>query len=219
MIKYESYKYLFPPRPEVKIPSADLDKFDNGEYIAQPKYNGSCYLVFTNGKETRVCNRHKEETTYKNPYIDWHKLALTDDWYVYAGEYLNKGKAGENGSKETDKFIIWDILVWKGNYLTGTTTLDRISLLENHFPCHRGMVRGDKLEMYRHLCQTDIRGIYKAPTYMNDFLPLYRDLVKTDLYEGLVLKKANSKLAFGFQQKNNTDWQIKCRKETKIYNF
>jgi len=48
---------------------------------------------------------------------------------------------------------------------------------------------------------------------------LYEDLYETDLYEGLVLKKKNAKLTYGFQEKNNADWQIKCRKETKLYNF
>lgn len=218
-MKYNEYKYLYPPRPEVKIPANDLYKFDNGEYIAQPKYNGSCYLVFTNGDEVHVCNRHKEEVMVRNPYIDWRRLARSNDWYVFSGEYLNKGKYGENNKKEVDKFVIWDVLVWQNTYLTGTTTLERISLLETHFPCHRAVVKGDTLEMYQHLCNTDIKGIYKAPTYMNNFEQLYRELVKVDLYEGLLLKKATSKLSFGFQEKNNTDWQIKCRKETKIYNF
>jgi hypothetical protein len=35
----------------------------------------------------------------------------------------------------------------------------------------------------------------------------------------LVLKKAHSKLNFGFNELNNNDWQVKCRKETKIYKF
>lgn len=218
-MKYTEYKYLYPPRPEVKIPSNDLYKFDNGEYIAQPKYNGSCYIVFTNGDEVHVCNRHKEEPMIRNPYIDWRGLARSNDWYVFCGEYLNKGKVGENNVKEVDKFVIWDILVWENEYLTGMTTIDRISLLEKHFPCHRAIVKGSKLEMYKHLCNTDIKGIYKAPTYMNNFEQLYNELVKVDLYEGLLLKKGTSKLSFGFQEKNNTDWQVKCRKETKIYNF
>ncbi len=218
-MKYDKYKYLFPPRPEVKIPADDLHKFDNGEYIAQPKYNGSCYLVFTNGDELHVTNRHKEEIAVYNPYIDWRGLALTNEWYVYCGEYLNKGKFGENNTRENDKFIIWDVLVWKDTYLTGTTTFDRISLLEREFPCHRAIVNGNKLEMYKHLCTTNIKGIYKAPTYLSNFAKLYREIVKTDLYEGLLLKKIDSKLTFGFQEKNNTDWQLKCRKETKIYNF
>ena len=54
---------------------------------------------------------------------------------------------------------------------------------------------------------------------MNGFNNLYNDIVKVDLYEGLVLKKIETKLTYGFQEINNHDWQIKCRKETKVYKF
>jgi len=73
--------------------------------------------------------------------------------------------------------------------------------------------------MYDHLCCTEHAGIYKAPAYGGGFDILYEELYETELYEGLVLKKKNSKLTYGFQEKNNTEWQIKCRKETKLYNF
>ena len=39
------------------------------------------------------------------------------------------------------------------------------------------------------------------------------------MYEGLVLKKLESKLDYGFQELNNQTWQVKCRKPTKIYHF
>jgi hypothetical protein len=54
---------------------------------------------------------------------------------------------------------------------------------------------------------------------MNGFEKLYQDIVKVDMYEGLVIKKIDSKLTFGFQELNNHDWQVKCRKETKVYKF
>lgn len=90
---------------------------------------------------------------------------------------------------------------------------------------------GDKCQRYSELKQAIeaatgelkmIEGDIKT-TGRELFLKEYRiqknELVKTDLYEGLVLKKIESKLTFGFNEQNNSDWQIKCRKETKIYNF
>lgn len=217
-MRYDRFKYLFPPRPEVKTAPTELDKFDTGEYIAQPKYNGSCTTVFTNGTDLRIFNRHKEELKRVGPAIEFKKMAKTPNWFVFCGEYLNKGKIGETGEKEKDKFVLWDVLVWDGHYLVGTPLLDRLELMEREFPCIRMTVK-DQLETYEHLCWTDLAGIYKAPTYLNGFSDLYLDIVKTDLYEGLVLKKLSSRLAFGFQALNNQDWQIKCRKETKIYTF
>jgi hypothetical protein len=219
MIPYLNFNYIFPPRPEYKIPPKDLDTFDTGAYIVQPKYNGTCCIVFTNGTEVYVYNRHKQPMAWYSPDIDFKGLAHSDQWYVYTGEYLNKGKLGENGAKEKDKFIIWDILVWANQYLIGDDLLTRINLLEETYPCQRGKIGENGLEMYEHLCHTNLNGIYKAPSYMNGFLKLFEDISKTDLYEGLVLKKIDSKLSYGFQMLNNHDWQIKCRKPTKVYHF
>ena len=219
MIPYLNFNYIYPPRPEYKIPPKDLDTFDTGEYIVQPKYNGTCCIVFTNGKEVYVYNRHKQPLSWYSSDIEFEKLAQSNQWYVYTGEYLNKGKLGETGTKEKDKFIIWDILVWAGQYLIGDDLLTRVKLLEETFPCQRAKINEDGLEMYEYLCHTDLKNIYKAPSYMNGFSKLFKDISKTDLYEGLVIKKIDSKLSYGFQELNNHDWQIKCRKPTKVYHF
>ncbi len=217
---YNTFHYLFPPRPEYKIPASDLDKYDTGEYIGQPKYNGSASQIFTNGADLHIYNRHKQLLSNPSQQIEFRKLALTKNWFVYSGEYLNKGKLGETGQKEKEKFVIWDVLVWDGKYLVGSTLEERLDLLENIYPCQRARVNssGD-LEAYKHLCCTEFHGIYKTPTYNGNFKALYDELVQTDLYEGLVLKKKKSKLAFGYQELNNTDWQLKARKETKLYHF
>jgi ATP-dependent DNA ligase len=126
---------------------------------------------------------------------------------------------GESLAKEKDKFIIWDILVNDGEYLIGETLENRLLLLENLYTGSRTSIGENSIEIYEHLLTTSLKGIYKAPSYLNGFLDLYKSIVATDLYEGLVLKKLSSKLTYGLQEKNNTDWQIKFRKETKIYNF
>lgn len=224
-LKYESFKkngFTYPPRCEYKCPAADLNKYDNGQYLAQPKYNGSAAIVFTNGRECLVYNRHRELLALLSNFkeIEFRRLAQSKNWFVYAGEYLNKSKYGETGVKERNKFVIWDILVWDGNYLIGSTLTERLDLLENVFPCQRAIVGAKTgVEMYDHLCCTPLNGIYKAPTYMSNFTELYKQIVKVDLYEGLVLKKKDSKLTFGMQELNNHDWQVKCRKETRNYAF
>lgn len=218
-MKYDSFKYLYPPRPEHKIPQAELPKYDNGEFIGQPKYNGSAACVFTNGTDLHIYNRHKEPLFNASKDIEFRKLAKTENWYVYAGEYLNKGKMGEAGTKEKDKYVIWDCLVWDGEYLVGETLENRLALLENIYPCNRARITEQEIEIYDHLCCTEFKGIYKTPTYLNGFYELYSDIVKTDLYEGLVLKKKQSKLEYGFQPMNNQGWQIKARKATKIAPF
>lgn len=217
---YNKFQYLYPPRPEVKTNPESIDMYDNKEYIAQPKYNGSCCIVFTNGIDLHVFNRHKMQlVNLDSRNVDFKQLAKSRSWYVYAGEYLNKGKIGETGEKEKDKYVIWDCLVWDGEYLIGATLEERLSLLENIYPCQRAKVSNSGLEIYDHLCCTEFKGIYKSPTYLNGFQVLYNDVIKTDLYEGIVLKKLHSKLTWGFNERNNHEWQIKIRKPTKLYNF
>lgn len=223
-MKYEAYRYIWPPRPEYKIPEADLDNYDNGEWIYQPKFNGSCTPAFTNGDALYVYNRHKEPLRNLGVNkIDFRKLATTNKWFVYVGEFLNKGQIGEHGEKERDKYVIFDCLVYDGNYLVGWTVEQRLELLEDVFPSQRMMMRGNgNLEMYEHMLLTDIEGVYRAATYetgLGFMRPMYQDIIKTDLYEGLVLKKKSGRLEHGFNERNNVSWQLKCRKENKLYHF
>jgi len=215
---YDSFKYIYPPRPQFKIPPEELDKYDNEEYLAQVKYNGTACVVFTNGVELQVFNRHKLPLAKCSPDIQFRELSPDGKWYVYCGEYLNKGQKGEKGDIERDKFVIWDLLVYAGEYLIGKTFEERLSLIDQRYPC-RQLVTDKGLEIYNYLCATDIEGIYKSPTYANVFSLLYSELVRIPLYEGVVLKKRQSKLTFGFQEKNNSEWQVKCRKQSKLYAF
>ena len=93
MIPYLNFNYIYPPRPEFKVAPEELHKFEENEFLAQPKYNGSCCLVFTNGETCYVYNRHKNILSNVSADIDFNQLAKSDHWYVYAGEYLNKSKS------------------------------------------------------------------------------------------------------------------------------
>jgi hypothetical protein len=213
---YDEFKYIYPPRPQFKIPPDNLDQYE-GEFVAQPKYNGTACIVFTNGEELQVFNRHKLPLKH-SPFIQFRGLARDNQWVVYCGEYLNKGQKGEKGDVERDKFIIWDLLVYAGEYLIGKTFEERIAMIDIRYPCKQ-LVTDKGLEIYDYLCATAIEGVYKSPVYTAGFDFLYNDLVNTPLYEGVVLKKKEAKLTYGFQEKNNSEWQVKCRKANKLYNF
>jgi ATP-dependent DNA ligase len=217
-MRYIKYSYIYPPRPEQTTKHTELEKYDNGQFLVQPKYNGTCCNVFISEDELIVMNRHKGEITSKYDHIDFKGLHKGKGWMVLSGEFLNKNKKGENGNPFNLKFVIWDILVYEGKYLLGTTIQERLDLLENLYPCTR-MVVSDKMESMNHLCFTNYDNVYKAPYYEKSFTFLYESIVETDLYEGLVLKRKDAKLKLGLNEKNNSDWQIKCRKPTKNYAF
>ncbi len=218
-MKYDKYTYLYPPRPVQTTSPTELSKYDTNEFIAQPKYNGTCCVVFISEKELIVMNRHNRKITSDYSHIDFRGLYSGKGWMVLCGEFLNKNKLGENGKSFNLKFIMFDILVYDSEYLLGSTFLERQQLLEKLFPCSKIVVGKDNIEMLTHACITNCVGVYKAPNYFHSFDILYKDIVDTDVYEGLVLKRKDAKLTLGMNEKNNYGWQFKCRKPTKNYDF
>jgi ATP-dependent DNA ligase len=218
-VNYNKFFYIYPPRPIQTTKHTELGKYDDGQFIAQPKYNGTCCVVFMNETETIVMNRHNGKITTDYSQVEFRGLYRPSGWMVLCGEFLNKNKKGENNQSFNIKFIVWDILVYKGEYLIGMTMLERLKLLDKLYPCSKISVEGNKMETFHHLCFTSYKNIYVAPYYEGYFEELYDSIVKTDLYEGLVLKRKNAKLTIGLNEKNNNEWQIKCRKPTKNYQF
>jgi ATP-dependent DNA ligase len=216
--EYNSFRYIYPPRAECAIDPSTLDDIAD-DWIAQPKYNGSCAVLFIDGqKEYKIYNRHGEPLKLQRP-IDYLRLNDSQAYMVLCGEYLNKNKQGEDGKTFNHKFIIWDILVWKGTYLIGRTLEQRLTILHLLFGTHRSCVNLDGLSIYNHLFTTSVPDVYMAPSYQNGFKSLYKEIIQTDLYEGLVIKKASAKLEAGFRENNNASWQVKARKGTKNYGF
>ena len=221
-MKYTEYRYIYPPRPEMTTHFSELDKYDNGTFLAQPKYNGTCCVVFMNKAGIRVMNRHNGLITSDYNNVDFEGLyqdSGCEGWLVLCGEFLNKNKKGEDGKPFNLKFIIFDILVYDNEYLIGSKLIERIDLLNRLFPETSTLVFENKINSYSHLNVTRYENIFKAPSYGADFKAFYKSIVDTDLYEGLVLKRKESRLSLGFSEKNNSDWQIKCRKPTKNYDF
>ncbi|SIO53907.1 ATP-dependent DNA ligase [Chitinophaga niabensis] len=215
---YTEFRYIYPPRPEAAIAPALLKGFGEG-WAAQPKYNGSCAVLFINGyRDYQLYNRRNEKLSLQN-VIQYNLLNDSEKYMVLCGEYLNKNKFGEDGKAFNHKFIIWDILVWRGRYLIGETFENRLTLLHELFGSSRGYVSKNNMSIYNHLHTTQVENIFMAPAYLDGFCELYQDVAETDLYEGLVLKKANARLEPGFREKNNHSWQIKARKPTLNYKF
>lgn len=218
---YNEYKYLWPPRPTQCISPDQLDKYDNDTYIGQPKYDGSCCVVFLDGKDfIKIMNRHGEEMT--EPFhseIDYKGLHQGNGFMVLCGELLNKNKTREEGQPFNKKLVLWDILVYEGEYLIGTTVDQRLALLEKLYPCSMMRVTPTELEIQQAICCTSVDGVYKAPSYTGNFYQMYQRLTTAQLFEGVVLKRADAKLTFGFNEVNNNSYMLKCRRKTLNYNF
>ena len=211
-MKYNSYRYLYPPRPQNSVPPTDLSYYDDGTFIGQPKLNGSNCVIFTDGVKVFKMNRHNDRLT-RFEIKDEEILALyqgTGGWTVLNGEYLNKNKSDETRKSFNHKFVIFDILVNDGDYLIGKTFEQRIKLLDEMFgqnECEKDYLFGIS------------DNVYRVKSYENNFNMLFDKLTPIDLIEGLVLKRKNARLEMGNTELNNTKSQIKARKPTLNYKF
>lgn len=213
MLKYNKYRYIYPPRPKNAIPDSELNFWDNNTLVAQPKMNGSNCLIFTDGETSFVMNRHNERlTNFALPQAELKALFKGNkgEWMVINGEYLNKAQTDENGIQFNHKLIIFDILVYNSNYLVGTSFTDRIAILDEIY----GTKDSEKSYLY-----SISENVYRVKSYYNGFKATYDELVKIGVIEGFVLKRKNAKLEIGNTENNNTKSQLKIRKPTKNYKY
>jgi ATP-dependent DNA ligase len=211
MIKFDTFHYIYPPRPKNAVPTTELDFWDNGMMIAQPKLNGSNGVIFMNGKDVHFYNRHNQRmTNVQLGKEELLKLYSGEGWMVINGEYLNKSKNDENGQVFNHKLVIFDILVHNGSYLLGTSFQDRVNLMDNLF----GKNESEKTYLY-----SVTENIYRVKSYTSKFKEMFEELIKIDMVEGLVMKRKSGKLEIGNTENNNTKSQIKFRKPTKNYKF
>lgn len=206
---YSTYKYIFPPRPENKISIISLSKFDNNTYLGQPKLNGSCMEVYTDGKQVIVMNRHKEILNHKIDLNELKKLHRGNGWMLLCGEYMNKNQKDENNNYWNIKFVIFDILIFNSEYLLKTTFEERYELLVKLYP-------DNIVKKYIHQISPNC---FRVESIFCNFTEVYNDITQYEMYEGLVLKYKLGKLENGSTKNNNTKTQLKCRKSTKNYSF
>ena len=212
-MKFENYRYVYPPRPKNAIHSDDLTFWDNGSLIAQPKLNGSNTTIYTNGEQVITMNRHVSRLTNFQISLDEIKSLYrgsSGQWLVINGEYLNKSKQDENRLVFNHKLVIFDILVHNSDYLVGQTFEQRIKLLDELY----GQKDCEKPYLY-----SISDNVYRVKSFDTGFKSLYDQLTPIDMIEGLVLKRKNAKLEIGNTENNNTKSQLKARKPTKLYKF
>lgn len=211
-MKYESYRYIFPPRPKNAIPDDEINYWDSmGVMIGQPKLNGSNCVIFTDGERQIVMNRHNQRlTNFRLTESEIKEIYRGEGWMVLNGEYMNKSKLDENRQVFNHKFVIFDILTFNSDYLVGKSFEDRIILLDELY----GQVESEKDYLYN-----ISENIYRVKSYTTDFKRLYDRLITIDMVEGLVMKRKSSKLELGTTENNNTKSQVKARKPTRNYKF
>jgi hypothetical protein len=226
MIPYNSFRYIFPPRAENALSPDALKTYDNGTYIAQPKLDGDCLLVFSNGLETIVMDRHKKkflknikmEATFAKLYRE-SDPGKKNKWMVLVGEHLIKSKKNAEGKVWNEKYVIFDIIVFDGVQLIGKSFQERQDLLDKIYGKEEVALTKTGTYQDKFLYATEVEDVFRVKSFRDCFGALWNDLVKIEMYEGLVIKRADAKLENGSTQKNNINSQLKFRKPTKNYAY
>jgi hypothetical protein len=211
-MKYHTFSYLYPPRPDNAIPPNMLGFYEQRGYVCQLKKNGTGnVMAISPDRQIIAMNRHHDVHKLWTPDEITRRAFLDlpgDGWYYLVAELLHSKVIGMRHIN-----YINDILVADGEYLIGTTFAQRQNLLAALFPN----------------AVTHIDGGYKvidantwlAVNHKSGFAALFDALgrKKQPEDEGLVLKNPNAKLAYCTTAKSNSSWQVKCRISTKNYSF
>lgn len=216
-MKYTKFNYIYPQIAKKTTSANYLNNFDNGEYLLQPNYEGQHCVVFTNGFELMVYDHRGKILKDVSNSIDFRKLSPTRNWFVYFGLYCSKYK-NVTLKFEQDRFIITDVVVWDGEYLVGSTLLERLALLDHAYKFHATMIGDLFAENFKYLYCTEIIGIFRAKVYQLNFKDLF-DRISLAKYNGIVLRKKESALQGSMQSRNNRQDNILCQKKTNFFKF
>jgi len=213
-VAYDKLWVVYPPRPSGSISPKGLNGFPG--WWGQYKFNGTNTLVVVHPDgEIEFYTRHRElHKAYK----------LTDEMRKsVASLALPSGKFhllnGELMHSKTraikDRLVLFDVLVYNGRYLTGTTYRDRYWLLHD-------LCRGPKnyeTETGRELALRVHTNLWLVESFDADFPERFGENIDLDEIEGLVLKDPNGLLEFGTREDNNSRWLVRCRKPHENYQF
>lgn len=216
MTPYTKFSYFYPPRPETPIAPCALDGRGAQGLHAQVKKNGTRNLVFIappgetipgqsltiGGRQIQTWNRHKDrhKTWKETPAALELLVQHADGWTVFDTELLN---ARTRDVK--DKIYVFDMLVYAGQHLTGTTCAQRWELLAEIFADCKPIG-----ETESHFILNE--HVWLAKVHETGLTDLYQRAIALPENEGLVLKDPNGVLASGSSIINNTSWQVKCRR-------
>jgi hypothetical protein len=216
MIPYARFSYIHPPRPETAIaPNALAGRAAQGFYT-QVKKNGTRNLVFVAppgetmdgqstlvaGRQIQTWNRHngRHKTWKESPEALELLASHALGWSVFDTELIN---ARTKDIK--DKIYVFDVLVYAGQRLVGTTCAQRWELLTEIFADHPPIGETDS-----HFILNDY--VWLAKVHKTDIPEVYKWAVASPENEGLVLKDPNGVLTLSNSPVNNTSWQAKCRR-------
>lgn len=213
-MRYESFKYLTPPRTESKVPPGLISYYEAKGWLAQCKKNGTNSVVFVPpDRKPFAYGRHGE--VHKAWKFTPQSAALFaaipgHGWYVFNSELLHS-----KVKDLRDTNYVHDVLVADGELLIGSTYADRQAILgETLQAAAEELNLPEAVEAKTHFILN--ANTWLAKSLPPDFKTGYNSLVD-DEDEGLVLKSPTGKLSLS--DGKNAPWMVKIRRATKNFSF
>ncbi len=208
-MKYEAYRYLWPPRPDKAAPAELMGFYERRGYVAQIKKNGTCTVIFACGDTVIFKTRHNEDHSLWTPQPQ-HTAAFAGrpNWNVYVAELLHS-----KGPQLKNHLYLFDVLVSDGQQLIGMTQAERQAILRDRFPSPKADIAGSRAGLGARYIAEDLS---QAET-IADPQRAWTQLGPLD--EGLVFKNSAAKLAACSTAAANGAWQVKIRRPHKNYSF
>ena len=210
-MKYTKYTTLYPPRPEAAIPPQMLNFYEKKGWWAQYKKNGTNTVIWIPpNKKIIYKNRHGEaHRAWSMPDFIREQLALLfpeKKWFVLCAELMHS-----KTKQFKDILYLHDMLVWKGEFLLGSTFRERQEIMDERLITN--------VETHSHYVCDDLGKIWYAKRFEENFQGIWRSIKDPKVDEGLVLKDPEGKLRACLTEKENSSWLAKCRHGHKNYNF
>lgn len=224
-MRFDNFIYFYPEKPVLIHRDQALvnELSENDNYVAEPKYNGTrCVVVCLNGNIefwTRhgapVKNMNKSAPEYEEMVKEIKSNLPAKGHYQFEGELRHSKVIGVQF-----KLVLWDCLIYDGEYLNKLTYDERRELVLKHFqtpPNASGKVIN--LDAYRRRVSVieQYTGDFKA--IFDEFVSGQRQLGTPEECEGLVIKNRKGKLALGRRTNPDSKWMFKIRKETGRHKF
>jgi len=207
--KYNSYSFLYPPRPETKnkIYPMQIPSWEARGFWAQYKKNGT-NNVMAISPDRQITARERRNI----PHVMWTPsehtrlpfLGLKGGWYVFSCELIHSKVAGGASKGLRDINYIHDILVADNAHLTGTTFAQRQEMLAVLFDAPNLPIAasGSHYVIDAHT--------WLARNHTKGFAKMFAGLSGAE-DEGLVLKSPTAKLVSCAKEGLNASWMVKVR--------
>jgi len=209
-VNYPEFRFLFPPRPKSALPEGLIHLYEGRGWLGSYKKNGTCCLIGI-GPDNQIIgmNRHEELLEWSMPGVcvdTLRNIFGAETWTVLVAELIHhKVKDMRN------ILYIFDVLVWKGEYLVGSTFLDRhMTMLETFRPFILE-------EEYSHWVGPG--GVWLSKILFYGLRSAFDSIQHQELDEGIVIKDPNGKLSECRTDKANSHWQVKVRHPKENYIF